>query len=300
MSPEQAEGSLDIDTRTDVYALGVVLYELLTGSTPFDAKTLREAFYSEVQRMIREVEPPKPSTRLHQSADMLATIAARRRVEPKRLGAIVRGELDWIVMKALEKDRSRRYESANGFASDIRRYLADETVEACPPSTRYKLRKFARKNRGVLATVGAFALVLLATTAFSAWQAYRAGKAELVARQSEAEALTDRNAATAARDAEGAARRNADAQRLHAEANFKKAREAVDEYFTKVSESKLLNVPGLQPLRKDLLESAGKYYEQFLRDRGTDRTVRVDAAQAKRDPASCASHAHQAQAQAFS
>ena len=119
-SPEQAEGSLDIDTRTDVYSLGVLLYELLTGTTPFSSRELRSAAYAEIQRIIREVEPPKPSTRLSSNVETIADVAARRHVEPKRLGAIVRGELDWIVMKALEKDRSRRYETANGLAMDVR------------------------------------------------------------------------------------------------------------------------------------------------------------------------------------
>src|SRR3712207_3138843 len=118
MSPEQAEGSMDIDTRTDVYALGVLLYELLTGTTPFDARELRSKAYGEMQRVIREVEPPRPSTRLSAARDTLPTIAARRGVEPRKLTTLLRGDLDWVVMKAIDKDRARRYETASGLSAD--------------------------------------------------------------------------------------------------------------------------------------------------------------------------------------
>lgn len=162
MSPEQAKlNQLDIDTRSDIYSLGVLMYELLTGSTPFERKRLNESAFDEMLRIIREEEPPKPSTRLS-TADALPNIAASRSSEPKKLSGLVRGELDWIVMKALEKDRDRRYDTANNLAADVERYLNDETVEACPPSAVYRFRKFARRHKlGVAASLAVATAVLL-------------------------------------------------------------------------------------------------------------------------------------------
>ncbi|MEO7795806.1 MAG: serine/threonine-protein kinase, partial [Thermoanaerobaculia bacterium] len=185
MSPEQAEGSLDIDTRTDVYALGVLLYELLTGTTPFDSRRLRSAAFGEVQRILREDDPPRPSTRLSQSTATLSAIAAHRHTEPRKLTSQLRGELDWIVMKALEKDRQRRYETANGLAMDIERYLAGEPVSAAPPSTAYRFRKFVRRHRTGVAAASLVAAALLAAVVGISWQAREAraqrDKAERVA-----------------------------------------------------------------------------------------------------------------------
>jgi WD40 repeat protein/serine/threonine protein kinase len=179
MSPEQAGMSgLDVDTRSDIYSLGVLLYELLTGSTPLRRETLRQAGFDEILRRIRDEGPPRPSTRLSQSTDTLPSISAQRQTEPARLRKLVRGELDWIVMKALEKDRTRRYETASGLARDIERYLHDEPVEAGPPSRAYKLKKYALKHRVGLATASAFAGMLILGTVISTVAAIRAIRAE--------------------------------------------------------------------------------------------------------------------------
>jgi serine/threonine protein kinase len=183
MSPEQAEMSaLGVDTRSDIYSLGVLLYELLTGSTPLTHRRMKEAAYAEILRMIKEEEPPRPSTRLSDSGEALASISAHRHTEPAKLTKLLRGELDWIVMKTLEKDRNRRYETAKDFAADVQRYLNDEPVQACPPSAGYRLRKFARRNKGGLA-VAAMVLFFLVLLGSSVGWAVR----DRVARQRDAE-----------------------------------------------------------------------------------------------------------------
>lgn len=185
MSPEQAEfNNLDIDTRTDIYSLGVVLYELLTGTTPLERQQFHEAAFDEVLRIIREVEPARPSLRLSGS-ESLPSIAAQRRIEPRELQKSLSGDLDWIVMKALDKERSRRYETANSLSRDIERYLTDEAIDARPPSASYRLNKFIKKNKKLaLASLVTF-LVLLFGIAGTSWGLYQAKQAELAARKAE-------------------------------------------------------------------------------------------------------------------
>jgi serine/threonine protein kinase/WD40 repeat protein/tetratricopeptide (TPR) repeat protein len=200
MSPEQAAmNAFGVDTRSDIYSLGVLLYELLTGTTPLSRKRLKEAAFDELLRLIKDEEPPKPSTRLS-TAQGLATIAAARGTEPAKLLRLVQGEVDWIVMKCLEKDRTRRYETANGLARDISRYLRDEPVEACPPSAGYKLKKFARKHRSGLAVAAVLAALLVAGTAASTWQAIRAMRAEKSALAERDRAVTAEATAQQERD----------------------------------------------------------------------------------------------------
>ncbi len=253
MSPEQAgQSSLDVDTRTDVYALGVLLYELMTGTTPIDPVTFRKAGLDEVRRIIREDEPPRPSARMSTlKAAELSTVAEKRGADPHRLTRQVRGELDWVVMKCLEKDRNRRYESTSALAADVQRYLADESVMACPPSTAYRLRKFTRRNKAALVTLSLVALSLVAGTAASAWQAVEADRARKYADERLQEELK--------------AKAEADKQSERAAEHYRRARAAVRQMLTRVATDEVGRIPQMKEVRRKLLEDAIAFYTELLK-----------------------------------
>jgi serine/threonine protein kinase len=246
MSPEQAEmGELDVDTRSDIYSLGVLLYELLTGTTPFERKKLLSSAYDEMLKTIREGEPPKPSTRLNTLGDELTEVARHRHAEPGELCKIIRGDLDWVVMKALEKDRTRRYETPNELATDIERHLRDEPVVAGPPSNIYRLRKFIRRNRTAVSVGLVILLTLMIGFSLAVIGFVRAS-----------------------------------CERSRAQTNFQKAREAVDE-MTRVAEKQLVNVPGTEQIRRDLLQKAQIFYQEFVEEEiSNDPAVRQEMGRA--------------------
>jgi len=278
MSPEQAQrNQLDIDTRSDVYSLGVVLYELLTGETPFDKKRLRSAAIDELLRIIREEEPPRPSTRLSSSGS-LPSVAANRRIEPAKLSPLMRGELDWIVMKTLEKDRSRRYATANALAADVSHYLNDEPVVACPPSASYRLRKLARRHRVAFATISVVSAALVLGIIGTTWQSIVATQQRNRAIAAETEAEKQRGVAQQRAAEAEQARAAEQEQRLQAEANFQRARQAVDDMYTQVAQDWLQHQPNLQPLQREFLEKALKFYQESASQRSDDPALRFETA----------------------
>jgi serine/threonine protein kinase len=245
MSPEQAgQSGLDVDTRTDIYALGVLLYELLTGTTPFDRERLKEVDYDEIRRIIREEEPPKPSSRISTLGQAATTVSTQRQSDPKRLCQFLRGDLDWIVMKALAKDRSERYATAKEFADDIERFLDDRPVQARPPTRRDRLRKWARRHKSLVR--GAAALVALALVALAV------GTLLLNAKNKElAMANTQERAA-----------------RAQADTNFELAKAGINEFLEGVGENRDLRMRAdLNPLRKKLLASAVPFLEKLAQQK---------------------------------
>jgi serine/threonine protein kinase len=280
MSPEQAEMSgLDVDTRSDIYSLGVLLYELLTGTTPFDKDRLKSAAVDEVRRIIREEEPPRPSTRLGTLGEnLLLTVSQSCRTDPRRLGQIVRGELDWIVMRAMEKDRTRRYETANALARDVERYLRDEAVEACPPSTMYRFSKFARRNKvPLLIAAGSLAalLVLTASLIVSNVLITRERNEKSLALHAKDVAL---QTAKASEEAARQSAERAEAQSQRAEASFLRSRIAIRDLVVKAAQGdgewSQLN----HPLRKKFADEAIKFYETIVQEAGSKPEIQYETA----------------------
>ena len=280
MSPEQAGYSgVDVDTRVDIYSLGVILYELLTGLRPFDAKRLRNAALTEMIRIIREEEPSKPSTRLS-TDDSLPSIAALRQIEPRKLTALLRGELDWVVMKCLEKHRERRYETASALARDIERYLADEAVEARPPSAGYRIRKFLRRNKGPVVAASVVLVVLVGGifgTTFGMLRADRAraneAKQRGIAEANEAKAL-------AAAEAERKAKEREAEQRAKAEKARDRTRQALDAMTSSVTGDSLTTQHEISDEQKKFLTEVLFYYQEFAGEKADDEPSRARTARA--------------------
>jgi serine/threonine protein kinase/tetratricopeptide (TPR) repeat protein len=273
MSPEQAALSgLDVDTRSDIYSLGVLLYELMTGTTPFDKERFSKAGYDEMRRIIREEEPPKPSTRISTLGQGATTVSTQRKCDSKRLSQLFRGELDWVVMKCLEKDRNRRYETANSLGADIRHYLCDEPVLACPPAMGYRLKKFWHRNRGLVSATAVVLVCLVVGIVGTSW-----GLLQAVQAQSDAE--RDADAAGQARRAEELQRELAEKEKARAEENLKQARLAVDKLFTRVAQD-MANKPHMEEIRRALLVDALQFYQGFLAQKGTDPEMRHETARA--------------------
>jgi tetratricopeptide (TPR) repeat protein len=249
MSPEQADVSgVDVDTRSDVYSLGVLLYELLTGTTPVEAENWRTKSFDEVRRMIRDHDPLRPSARISTlDNELRTTLSEKRRTSPRQFDMVIRGELDWIVMKCLEKDRGGRYESVSALAADIHRYLNQEPVEACSPSALYRFRKFARKRRAALLTLGLIATSLVVGAGMSLWQLVEANKA-----------------------------------RQRAELNLRHGNEAVEILLSRVAEEQLLDEPQMEGFRRALLTDALRINASLLTENPHDPDAQFEAGKAYR------------------
>ena len=267
MAPEQASfNAVDIDTRADVYALGVILYELLTGTTPITRETLKKAALDEMLRLIREQDAPTPSSRLS-TVESAPAIAANRQMEPQKLGRFVKGELDWIVMKALAKERDRRYETASGFARDIERFLNNEAVAAGPPSASYRLRKFVKRNRGQVIAASLVLLALLAGIVGTTWGLVRAERARRDEAAQRKVAEAERHKAEQSEAQANLERTRAEGQRTRAESRETQAIDAVKRFRDAVAnEPELKNSPRLEGLRKRLLKEPLTFFKD-LRDR---------------------------------
>ena len=270
MSPEQLEHSgLDIDTRTDVYSLGVLLYEMITGETPFDRERLLKSGFDEMRRIIREEDPLRPSQRISTLSDQLrSTHAARRKIDQRFFAKSIQGELDWIALKALEKDRNRRYESASGLAADVRRFLEDEPVIACPPSWRYRFGKTVRRHRipFLIATCAFVSLLVGLSIAFFQLQRAIAAEKQTASVLSQVEEQ----------------RQLSERQRTVSEKRLEIAVKAVDEMYSQFASEWLSQQSGLTQVQRKFIEKAVASYEQIAATDPSDERPRMEAITATR------------------